>query len=823
MVSVNSPLNASNLNSRTGSVITGIDPSDQSGYSVSGAGDVNGDGIDDVIISAPFADGGENELGNSGESYVIFGNSDFGGEGSSFNPSSLNGSNGFIIYGATSGEQLGKSVSGIGDVNNDGIDDLIISANNNNTLERLAVSSSSDIDKTYIVFGNKNIGSSGTISLANLSINNGFTVEGIDGGEGTNIDVSYAGDFNNDGIDDFIIGAPGTDFEAGDAGAAYVVFGGSNVGGETGSVNISSLNGTSGFSIIYDNTDFGRAGYSVSNAGDMNGDGIDDVIIGVPYSDRQFGGGESNSNAGKAYVVYGRSNISPGSGTINLSSIDGSNGFVVRSSNSNDNLGWSVSGIGDINDDGMDDVIIGSPNADEPNERGEIGKSYVIFGGSNIGGETGIIDVSSINGTNGFTIEGANELDYSGLSVSGLGDVNDDGIDDVIIGEGGENSTTSDAYVVYGSKKIGKTGKLLLSELNGKNGFVVNGINSDNESGINVSGVGHVNYDGVNDLIIGSPTADSDNEGGSKGRSYVIYGSLDIDFAINDMDGDNKADIIVRDPNNDNNSWLKMNRATVTNNKGVGAVNNRGWRVKKTADFNGDGKGDYLWRNRVTGGVGLWTTDGNNITNKNSIGTVADKYWKIAEAADFDGDGKDDVLWRNHKTGENALWLMDGMMVKSYNFIPQVSTDWKIAAAKDFDGDNKADILWRNHKTGENALWFMDGAMVKSYNFVTGLNDMDWKIEAAADFDGDGKADMLWRNHDNGKNAIWSMDGAMVKSYDFIPDIVDTEWEIKGAADFGGNEKADIFWVKDDQYALWEMNGAAVEEYSFINYQQFLA
>ena len=144
---------------------------------------------------------------------------------------------------------------------------------------------------------------------------------------------------------------------------------------------------------------------------------------------------------------------------------------------------------------------------------------------------TSKINLSNLNGTNGFRINGIDANDYSGYSVSSAGDVNGDGIDDLIIGaRGGDplrnNNTKSSAgesYVVYGSDTR-SAASLDLSDLNGTNGFQINGIDAGDYSGISVSSAGDVNGDGIDDLIIGALNADPDGNT-SAGESYVVYGS----------------------------------------------------------------------------------------------------------------------------------------------------------------------------------------------------------------------------------------------------------------------------------------------------------
>src|SRR5919199_369311 len=187
--------------------------------------------------------------------------------------------------------------------------------------------------------------------------------------------------------------------------------------------NLSELNGSNGFAINGIATpDY--SGRSVSSAGDVNGDGIDDLIIGAKYADPN-----GIRNAGQSYVVFG-SKSGFGAG-LNLSELNGSNGFAVNGILAGDSSGSSVSSAGDVNGDGIDDLIIGARYAD-PNGISSAGQSYVVFG-SNSGFGAGL-DLSTLDGSNGFAINGIVANDYSGLSVSSASDVNGDGFDDLIIG-----------------------------------------------------------------------------------------------------------------------------------------------------------------------------------------------------------------------------------------------------------------------------------------------------------------------------------------------------------------------------------------------------
>ncbi|MBE9255799.1 FG-GAP repeat protein, partial [Synechocystis salina LEGE 00031] len=505
-----SSLNLSDLNGSNGFVINGIDSDDRSGRSVSSAGDVNGDGFDDLLIGAFGGD--PNGQSSAGESYVVFGKS--GGFSSSLNLSDLNGSNGFVINGIDSDDQSGRSVSSAGDVNGDGFDDFLIGAN------RADPNGQINAGESYVVFG-KSGGFSSSLNLADLNGSNGFVINGIDGSDASGRSVSSAGDINGDGFDDLLIGAYFADPNGvGNAGESYVVFGKS--GGFSSSLNLSDLNGSNGFVINgIDNSDF--SGFSVSSAGDVNGDGFDDLLIGAVFADPN-----GVSNAGESYVVFGKSGGF--SSSLNLSDLNGSNGFVINGIDSNDYSGLSVSSAGDVNGDGFDDLLIGAYRAD-PNGVSNAGESYVVFGSADIGASdidnsAPVLDLNGAQLFNGFVINGIDSRDVSGYSVSSAGDVNGDGFDDLLIGaffaDPNGVSDAGESYVVFG-KSGGFSSSLNLSDLNGSNGFVINGIDSDDRSGFSVSSAGDVNGDGFDDLLIGAFGGDPNGQS-SAGESYVVFG-----------------------------------------------------------------------------------------------------------------------------------------------------------------------------------------------------------------------------------------------------------------------------------------------------------
>jgi len=478
-------LELSALNGSNGFVLNGVSVNDYSGTSVSAAGDINGDGIDDLIIGAPFADPNGNY---SGASYVVFG-SDQGLQ----NPLNLTdlGTNGIVINGESTFDSAGTSVSAAGDINGDEIDDLVIGAPGSSPDSNESYSGAS-----YVVFGSQGLPE--TLNLADLGAN-GVVINGVNADDESGTSVSTAGDINGDNIDDLIIGAP----YASGAGTSYVVFGSQ---GLPEILNLADL-GANGV-VINGVSDGDSLGKSVSAAGDINGDGIDDLIIGAIFA------GTEGAYAGASYVVFGSQDLPE---TLNLADL-GANGVVINGVNAGDESGTSVSAAGDINGDRIDDLIIGAPLVG-PDET-KIGASYVVFGSQGLPETLNLADL----GTNGVVINGVSDGDNSGASVSAAGDINVDGIDDLIIGASlaapnGDGSGAS--YVVFGSEAW-EVSSLNLVDLNGANGFVINGVSAGDNSGTSVSAAGDINHDGFDDLITGAPLVGPN--GVKIGASYVVFG-----------------------------------------------------------------------------------------------------------------------------------------------------------------------------------------------------------------------------------------------------------------------------------------------------------
>ncbi|MFI3119218.1 MAG: FG-GAP-like repeat-containing protein, partial [Methylococcaceae bacterium] len=492
----------------TGFAINGESQEGLSGVSVASAGDVNGDGLDDLIIGGFNSD---SSAGNwASRSYVVFGQT----ATTAVNLSAITaGTGGFVINGTVAHDMGGVSVASAGDINADGLADLIVG----DTVG--AYTSLNATGHSYVIFGKTDTAAVNLSTIATGS--GGFVINGQADSDQSGFSVASAGDVNGDGLPDLIIGAIGAGAWAG---KSYVVFGRTTTT-DTSAIDLATIAaGTGGFVINGQATD-DWSGISVASAGDVDGDGKADLIVGAFQSDPSSG-----ADAGRSYVVFGKADTA----AVNLSAIAAdtpTGGFVINGQSAGDLSGYSVASAGDVNGDGLADVIVGAFQSDPTSGTTDAGRSYVVFGKAS----TTAVNLSTIAGGtgSGFVINGQAANDGSGISVASAGDFNGDGLADLLIGANTATPSSTRAFAGRTYLVFGKTtpSEVKLSDVeNGTGGFVVNGTTKEDYTGLSVAAAGDVNADGFADLIIGAPQ--NDEIAPDAGRSYVIFGSNSSLFGL---------------------------------------------------------------------------------------------------------------------------------------------------------------------------------------------------------------------------------------------------------------------------------------------------
>ncbi len=455
------------------------------GSSVAPAGDINGDGFADVIVGQPFFGDNSNGTANSGKAYVFQGSA-----------TGLTNNNTTLSVTPVYQGKFGASVASAGDINGDGYSDIIVG--------QLTSVAGTGTGSAYIYHGAPQ-GVDGIIESTRQS-------NQVDAQMGKS--VASAGDVNGDGYGDVLIGAPNYDNGQFKEGAAFLYMGTAN--GISTTATILESNVANAF-----------FGASVANAGDVNGDGYGDVIVGA------YGYTNGEANEGAFFIYHG-----------SATGINTTPAFVRESGQVNAQFGIAVSTAGDINGDGYADVIVGSEFYD--NGQTDEGAAFIYYGSA-----------SGITLTGGVLLEVNQANARFGEAVKTAGDVNGDGFGDVVVGaylfDSGQNDEGA-VFVFLGSATgINTTAAVILQ------------INQDYaQFGNAVAGAGDVNGDGYSDIVVGAYLFDDGQT--DEGAAFVYHGSASginptiqanlqtnqpyaqLGDAVNtagDVNGDGYSDIIV--------------------------------------------------------------------------------------------------------------------------------------------------------------------------------------------------------------------------------------------------------------------------------------
>ncbi len=389
---------------------------DYFGISVSSAGDVNGDSFSDIIVGASLNDAGGTWAGRA---YLYFGGQN------------MDNIVDVILTGESAGCEFGHSVASAGDVNGDGYSDIIIGAWNKDTYT----------GRAYVYFGGVHMDDCVDVILTGETLDDRFGCS-----------VANVGDVNGDGYSDVIVGAFLNDAIGPETGRAYVYFGGASMDQDVDVILTGEAEGN-------------RFGCSVAGAGDVNGDGFSDIIVGASLNNA------GGLMTGRVYLYFGGTRM------------DESADMILNGEAAGDRFGCSVSGGGDVNGDGYSDVIVGAFLNDAHGL--EAGRAYIYFGGA---GMDSIAD---------WTLTGQTTDNWFGYSVASVGDVNCDGYSDVIVGaphNDGGGEWNGQTYVYFGGKEMDNVPEMTFS-----------GETEYDLFGNSVAGAGDINRDGYSDVIVGAP------------------------------------------------------------------------------------------------------------------------------------------------------------------------------------------------------------------------------------------------------------------------------------------------------------------------------
>ena len=431
----------------------GKETAERIGYALAGGGDVNGDGFDDFMIGTFHNDVMGSDAGAAylflGHSYLRWRLDD-----------SVNHADARFL-GQKAYDAAGYSVACNGDLNGDGFDDMLIGAPAGNDIVPWMSG------RVYIMFGKKEA-NWGNEYLLYESGNAIYEEDGLQDLAG--LSVAYIGDVNADGYDDFLVGAPYKDVKYENDGMVYLILGRSEPWLPKDYLTYADA----AFKFEMGGAE---VGYSVAGIGDINDDGIPDFAIGA------FG----NSHV---FVMYGRTNVNWGM-NFDLENAD----LILYGTYryTNEGLGWRVAGGGDLNGDGISDMIVSAIHDSE--KEFQAGKVYALFGKS---GGWATQEIALKDGNASFT--GEQTTDQAGWGLAMAGDVDGDGFDDFLVG----------TYKDYNGPIDGKAylikGKATGWQMNIPLGTIPDYCDRDSSGvGYTVSSAGDFDNDGIDDFVIAAP------------------------------------------------------------------------------------------------------------------------------------------------------------------------------------------------------------------------------------------------------------------------------------------------------------------------------